>query len=139
MLMDYARLMKRNAMIAWLARKTAPYKPLRNQMRSVAILGDIHGNLEALQAALLKVRHIKFDKHIVLGDLVGYGASPNEVVKLIRKMEPVIAVRGNHDKVAAGISDGRDFNYAAREAALWTRSQLSPGNRDYIDRMNSNG
>lgn len=96
------------------------------------ILSDIHGNLEALQSVLLEVRSKKIDKYIILGDLVGYGASPNEVVNLVRKMDPVAAVRGNHDKVAAGLSDGRDFNYAARDAALWTRSKLSPENRDYV-------
>jgi len=96
------------------------------------ILSDIHGNLEALQAALLEVRSVKIDKYVILGDLVGYGASPNEVVNLVRKMNPIVAVRGNHDKVAAGLSDGRDFNYAARDAALWTRMELSSENRDYV-------
>lgn len=99
------------------------------------ILSDIHGNLEALQAALLEVRAIKIDKYIILGDLVGYGASPNEVVNLVRKMSPTAAVRGNHDKVAAGLSSGNDFNHAARDAALWTLSQLSPQNRDYVARL----
>jgi len=74
------------------------------------ILSDIHGNLEALQSALLKVKSVKIGKYIVLGDLVGYGASPNEVVNLVKKMNPIAAVRGNHDKVASGLADGRDFN-----------------------------
>jgi len=99
------------------------------------ILSDIHGNLEALQASMLKVRHIRFDKHIFLGDLVGYGANPNEVVNLVRKMDPIVAIRGNHDKVAVGISDGMDFNYVARDAALWTRSQLSSENREYVSEL----
>ena len=99
------------------------------------ILSDVHGNLEALQASMLKVRHIRFDKYIFLGDLVGYGANPNEVVNLVRKMDPIVAVRGNHDKVAAGLSNGQDFNYAARDAALWTRAQLSSENRDYVARL----
>ncbi len=99
------------------------------------ILSDIHGNLEALQSALMEVSFIKIDKYVVLGDLVGYGANPNEVVSRVRKMEPIVAVRGNHDKVAAGLENGHDFNYAARDAALWTRSQLSPENRDYVARL----
>jgi len=70
------------------------------------ILSDIHGNLEALQSALLEVKSVKIDKYIVLGDLVGYGASPDEVVSVVRKMNPIVAIRGNHDKVAAGLSSG---------------------------------
>ena len=75
---------------------------------------------------------LKIDKYVILGDLVGYGANPNEVVKLAREMSSVAAVRGNHDKAATGLSNASDFNYAAREAALWTRSQLSSENRDYV-------
>jgi len=99
------------------------------------ILSDIHGNLEALQSALLEVKSVKIDKYIVLGDLVGYGASPDEVVSVVRKMNPIVAIRGNHDKVAAGLSSGYDFNYAARHAVLWTRAKLSNENRDYIARL----
>ena len=98
------------------------------------ILSDIHGNLEALQSVLheLKSEDIKFDECVVLGDLVGYGASPNEVVDRVKELKPKTVIRGNHDKVAGGLEDGYDFNYAARKAALWTRAQLSSKNRDYI-------
>ena len=99
------------------------------------ILSDIHGNIEALNSALMEVCSIRFDKYVVLGDLVGYGASPNEVVKRIRGLNPRLAIRGNHDKVAAGISDGRDFNYAARDAAIWTRRHLFPENREFISHL----
>lgn len=99
------------------------------------ILSDIHGNIDALNSALIEVNSIKFDKYVVLGDLVSYGASPNEVVKRIIGLNPVIAIRGNHDKVAVGISDGRDFNYAARDAALWTRRKLLPENREYVSNL----
>jgi predicted phosphodiesterase len=96
------------------------------------ILSDIHGNLEALQAVMEKVKSEEIDKYVVLGDLVGYGADPNAVVEIIRGMDPIFAIRGNHDRVAAGLSDGSDFNYAARDAALWTREKLTAENRDYI-------
>ena len=101
------------------------------------ILSDIHGNMEALKSILLKLEteSVEFDKCIVLGDLVGYGASPNEVTEQIRKLEPAATVRGNHDKVAVGLSDGRDFNPIARDAASWTREQLSRENRDYIAKL----
>jgi predicted phosphodiesterase len=96
------------------------------------ILSDIHGNLEALQSVLQKVKDIKIDKYVCLGDLVGYGASPNEVVERVREMEPLVTIRGNHDRVSAGLSDGHDFNYAARDAALWTRRTLSAENKTYV-------
>jgi len=99
------------------------------------IISDIHGNLEALQSVLLRAKSFRVDKYIILGDLVGYGASPNEVTDIVRKMTPIVAIRGNHDKVAAGLSNGLDFNYVAREAALWTRRELFPENRDYIRQL----
>ena len=99
------------------------------------ILSDIHGNLEALQAVLSAAASMKIDKYVILGDLVGYGADPNEVMDCIRRMSPVAVVRGNHDKVAVGLSDGRDFNYAARDAALWTRKTLSSENTDYLTHL----
>jgi predicted phosphodiesterase len=101
------------------------------------ILSDIHGNLEALKSVLqeLESKSIEFDGCIILGDLVGYGADPNKVAKQIREMKPAASVRGNHDKAAAGLSDARDFNYAARNAALWTRKQLSAQNKEYIAKL----
>jgi len=96
------------------------------------ILSDIHGNLEALQAVLQEVRPVEIDKYVCLGDLVGYGASPDEVVDCVREMKPLAVIRGNHDRVSAGLSDGSDFNYAAREAAFWTREELSSENKAYV-------
>ena len=63
---------------------------------------------------------------LVLGDLVGYGADPNAVVERVRALRPVASVRGNHDKVAAGLDDAEDFNQMARAAARWTRDALTP-------------
>ncbi len=99
------------------------------------ILSDIHSNLEALQSVLLEIVYKKIDKYIILGDLVGYGASPNEVVNIIRKRDPKVIIRGNHDKFAAGLENGSDFNYIAHEAALWTQSVLNSENREYITNL----
>lgn len=101
------------------------------------VLSDIHGNMDALESVLLELeeKSIKFDKCLVLGDLVGYCANPDEVVKRIMEIKPEATVRGNHDKVAGGISDGRDFNYAAREAAFWTRNHLSPESKEYVAKL----
>lgn len=99
------------------------------------ILSDIHGNIDALNSALMEVNAMKFDKYIILGDLVGYGASPNEVVNRIKSLNPVVAIRGNHDKVACGLSEGQDFNYVARDAAIWTRRILTAENKNYVSSL----
>jgi predicted phosphodiesterase len=90
------------------------------------VLSDIHSNLEALDTVLRAAAAQRYTGVLVLGDLVGYGADPNAVVDRIRDLEPRAVIRGNHDKVAAGLEDAEDFNPVARAAAHWTRQALSP-------------
>lgn len=100
------------------------------------VLSDLHSNEEALAAVLSEVRRKKCDQVICLGDFVGYGAKPNQVLDRMRKLRGrKLYVRGNHDRVAAGIENGESFNQAARSAALWTRSQLSAVNRSFINSL----
>ena len=66
------------------------------------ILSDIHANMDALEAVLAEMSDDTYDQLLVLGDLVGYGASPNEVVDRVFQLSPDILIRGNHDKVAVG-------------------------------------
>lgn len=94
------------------------------------IIADIHANIEALTAVLDAER--AWDQLLVLGDLVGYGAAPNEVVDRIRELDPVAIIRGNHDKAACGIEDGSNFNQVARLAAVWTHETLTTENRQYL-------
>jgi diadenosine tetraphosphatase ApaH/serine/threonine PP2A family protein phosphatase len=96
------------------------------------ILSDIHSNLEALDAVLIAAPRERFDKVLVLGDIVGYGADPNAVVDRVRALAPDAIVRGNHDKVAAGVEPADGFNDAARYAALWTLHALTPANRTFL-------
>jgi predicted phosphodiesterase len=96
------------------------------------VLSDIHSNLEALDAVLRAAAAHKYDAVLVLGDLVGYGADPNAVVERIRALKPVASVRGNHDKVAAGLDTAEDFNPMARAAATWTQDALSKTTLDYL-------
>lgn len=63
--------------------------------------------------------------------MVGYGASPNQTIELVRAMAS-IHVRGNHDRCCCGLEDISDFNPVAAEAALWTRGQLSDRNLDWL-------
>lgn len=96
----------------------------------VLVLSDVHANLTALDAALAAVQG-KWDKAVCLGDVVGYGPDPNEVIDRIKSLGALI-IRGNHDKAGSGIEDASDFNPVARKAAMWTREQLRPDNLDYL-------
>jgi predicted phosphodiesterase len=88
----------------------------------ILLLSDIHSNVEALDACLPAAPPI--DTTVNLGDIVGYGASPNEVTKRVRDLAGIF-VRGNHDKVVTGIDTVEGFNPIAGVAALWNREQLT--------------
>ncbi len=96
-----------------------------------AILSDIHGNLEALRAVGEDLRFQGAERIVCLGDVVGYGADPNEAVALLRGLTDSV-VAGNHDHGAVGLTEIDHFNSAAREAILWTRDHLSPENAAYL-------
>ena len=95
----------------------------------ILLLSDIHANLEALDATLAGAP--SFDVVVNLGDIVGYGASPNEVTDRSRELGKIF-VRGNHDKAATGVMDLEDFNPMAAAAAIWTRNDLTPGNLEWL-------
>jgi diadenosine tetraphosphatase ApaH/serine/threonine PP2A family protein phosphatase len=95
------------------------------------ILSDIHANLDAFETVLEHASG-RWDRVLVLGDLVGYGAEPNAVVDRVKALDPEAVIRGNHDKAACGIDDGSQFNHVARMAAMWTGAQLTPENYDYL-------
>jgi predicted phosphodiesterase len=97
------------------------------------ILSDIHANLAALDAALDAATG-RWQQAVCLGDLVGYGPEPNEVIDRIRSLN-AITIRGNHDKAVSGLIDADDFNPLARSVTLWTRDQLLPANREYLEQL----
>jgi len=97
----------------------------------IAIISDIHSNLEALNRALKEIEREKVDEIVCLGDIVGYGANPNECVDLIKKTTSSVLL-GNHDEAAIDLSKTEFFNPFARIAAEWTGQQLTEENRDYI-------
>ncbi|HLK33625.1 MAG TPA: metallophosphoesterase family protein [Terriglobales bacterium] len=98
----------------------------------ILILSDIHSNLEALDACFSEAP--AHDVVVNLGDIVGYGASPNEVIDRSRRMGQLF-VRGNHDKAACGLMDLTDFNPVAGMAALWTRDHLTPENLEWLRQL----
>lgn len=95
------------------------------------ILGDIHANLEALEAVLEEMERQGVQKHVSVGDLVGYGANPCEVIKRVRSLGTMV-VAGNHDFAAVDKLNIDFFNTYARESALWTRKTLSEDDKNYI-------
>ena len=100
------------------------------------VVSDLHSNHEALRSVLSRVRRKKFDRIICLGDFVGYGAQPNQVLDRMRTLRvPKLYIRGNHDRVAAGIDAADGFNAAAKHAALWTRDHLSAVNQKFLAKL----
>jgi predicted phosphodiesterase len=95
----------------------------------VLVLSDIHGNLEALNAVLAAAGAV--DALWNLGDVVGYGASPNEVLAIIRE-RATVNVRGNHDRVCCGLASAVGFNPVARAAAEWTREEMTEEYREWL-------
>ena len=96
-----------------------------------AFLSDVHSNLEALIAVVSSLRENRTDKVIFLGDIVGYGANPNECIRLIDGISDIILV-GNHDWACAGKNNIGSFNPRAKKAALWTRNKLTDKNRAFL-------
>jgi predicted phosphodiesterase len=96
------------------------------------VLSDIHANKEALSAILSFVRRKPWDKAVILGDIVGYGANPNQAVDMVRSLRPLVGIRGNHDKVCSGVEDGELFNRVALAAAMWTRKKLTKPNAKWL-------
>jgi predicted phosphodiesterase len=96
------------------------------------VLSDIHANVDALEAVLHAAPAGTWDRVVVLGDLVGYGAEPNAVVDRVRELDPIVVIRGNHDKAACALEDASNFNQIARMAAAWTFETLTEENRQYL-------
>jgi diadenosine tetraphosphatase ApaH/serine/threonine PP2A family protein phosphatase len=97
------------------------------------ILSDIHANREALAAVLEDARGM-YDQILCLGDLVGYGAEPNEIVDWARENCTVV-IRGNHDRSCSNEDEMEAYNAAAQLSVLWTRAALTEANRDYLFRL----
>ncbi len=97
------------------------------------ILSDIHANLEAFEAVLRSAED-QYDAVWNLGDLVGYGGSPNQVIDRMRPLAQ-LSVRGNHDRVCCGLSSALSFNATARTAANWTQKELTPENLQWLKAM----
>jgi len=99
----------------------------------IAILSDLHANLEATEAVLTDARARDCTHYVCLGDIVGYNANPHECVELVQKMEmecPV--VKGNHDEQATLAESSRGFNALAEAAINWTREHLTIEDKEWL-------
>jgi predicted phosphodiesterase len=90
----------------------------------LAILSDIHSNLEALRATLAAMAARSVDRLVCLGDIVGYNTSADECVALLREFGPV-CVAGNHDRATTGQITTEGFSHTAARAIAWTRARIS--------------
>src|SRR6187431_1649878 len=96
-----------------------------------ALISDIHANLEALEACFKLIDAEGVDAIACLGDIVGYGASPNECVEMVRERASHVVI-GNHDAAVVGTTETEYFNLDARSAVLWTRNALTPENLAFL-------
>jgi predicted phosphodiesterase len=94
------------------------------------VISDVHSNWEALQAVLDDARG-EYDRIVCCGDLAGYGPDPNPVIDWARANLHTV-IRGNHDRGCAGLENLEWFNPVARTASLWTISQLTAENLEYL-------
>lgn len=96
-----------------------------------AIFGDIHANLEALEAVMLHAADRDCTDFVCIGDIVGYNANPHECLEFVRNLECPV-VRGNHDEEAAIDSPLEGLNPLAKNALEWTRQALSEDDREWL-------
>lgn len=104
----------------------------------IAVLTDIHANRHALEAVLADVAGAEADELWCLGDVVGYGADPNDCCALIRE-HAVVCLAGNHDLAATGDLSLEDFSRGAAIAAQWTREVLAPEHLAWLSSLESQG
>lgn len=97
----------------------------------IAVLSDIHGNLEAFEAVLADIERIGADAVYSLGDVVGYGANPGACIELVQA-RAAVSLLGNHDAAVAGLAALEDFNEFARWAVEWTAERLPAWQIEYL-------
>jgi predicted phosphodiesterase len=100
----------------------------------IAVISDIHANLQALEAVLRQIEKRGVDMIACLGDLVGYGSQPNEVVELIRKNADFV-VMGNHDASVVGKLDYSYHYEAAKNALDWTKKVITEDNYNWLNQL----
>lgn len=101
----------------------------------LAVFADIHANIEALQAVVEDFQNQQIDRYICLGDLIGYGANPNECIDLVRSLPNVIVILGNHDAAATWGTTPFGMSKAAQQVIFWSMEQLTEQNVSFIKNL----
>jgi predicted phosphodiesterase len=104
----------------------------------IAFISDIHSNLEALTAVSKSLQNQGPDIVLFLGDIVGYGADPNECIEMVRDIADDI-LAGNHDWAAVGKSSTDNFNPTAKKALEWTQSRLTKDSNNFLSSLSLKG
>lgn len=97
-----------------------------------AIFSDVHGNLEALLAVLANAAKQGVGSYVCLGDVIGYGANPNECVETVRSLSPVVCLRGNHDAAVLDPRERTFFHEVALEGIQFSARELTAENLDFL-------
>lgn len=99
-----------------------------------AVISDIHGNLEGLQAVLARVKRLRIKEIICLGDVVGYGADPKTCWAMVKRVCSIV-LEGNHEAILLDRSDDTQCSSLGRQSALWTRSHVSVDMRKELEKL----
>lgn len=100
----------------------------------IALFGDIHANLEALEAVLADAESQGATDYVCMGDVVGYNADPVACLEKVREMQ-CPTIKGNHDDDASGNHPLDNMNPVAAEALEWTRDQLDEEQREWLRKL----
>jgi predicted phosphodiesterase len=100
----------------------------------IAVLSDIHGNLEALNSAVDYIEKNEIDEICCLGDIVGYGPNPNECVEIISEKCTTVVI-GNHDHAVIGLTSTEYFNDFAKLSTYWTSNILTEENKEFLSSL----
>jgi putative phosphoesterase len=100
----------------------------------IGIFSDIHANLEALQAVLKFLTEQKVEQYLIIGDIIGYGANPNECIEVVKDLNGIL-VAGNHDYGVLGKTDIKEFNDTAKEAIVWTKKVLNRKSIKFLESL----
>jgi len=101
----------------------------------IAVFSDVHGNQEALEAFIADVSRRKVNLYVCLGDVVGYGANPNECIAILQSLPDISFVLGNHDAAAVESDYPYDMNRDAARAMRWTVERLSEESIAFLKNM----
>ena len=97
-----------------------------------AVISDIHGNLEAFESVLDAISKERVDSYLFVGDIIGYGADPKGCIKMLKSLDPAVAIAGNHEWGVIDKLDVSYFNDTARNAILWTKKALDNSEIEYL-------